>query len=533
MKKQIDVIPATPKKRIFLSIIADYDLKLGICELIDNAIDSWNKQKPSQPLEVKIELDFNQQVIRFTDNAGGVKRDNIDALISPGGSTNEESDDAIGIFGVGSKRAVIALAKHIRIGTRHKNEKTIWIEIDDTWLNEENWDLPIYEYYEIDPNTTTIELSQLRSKIQESVQDIILLQTLSKVYLRFLKKGQIFLYVNGRQAIHNDYDIWSYPPEHKPKQFFGTINTHEKEEILYEITAGLSKSVSEINQTSNDFGVYFYCNDRLIEAAVQRKEVGFTTGLAGQPHPSMLLVRVIVDIYGKSRLMPWNSSKSQISYDHFVFKELGAHISELTSHFAKVCKRLSENDGLKEKVFPFQTGSIEKVKFDQESKLVRHYLPPIPPKPRKKYEDEVRMLNKAIIAEKFLCEAHMETIIVVDSIFKTQQKFKTRICLLLLDSMLEIAFKEYLAFYCGTQYNETRLSTLFSNRVDVQNEVAKYIPLTIPTWIDVDIFYKNRCELVHKRATVDIPEDTIIKFREVAEILLEKMFGLKFPPTSA
>jgi hypothetical protein len=40
--EQIDLIDATPNKRIYRSIIADYDLNTGISELIDNAIDVWS-----------------------------------------------------------------------------------------------------------------------------------------------------------------------------------------------------------------------------------------------------------------------------------------------------------------------------------------------------------------------------------------------------------------------------------------------------------------------------------------------------------
>ena len=43
MKKEIDRLDATPSKRLFLSIIADYDLNRSICELIDNGLDVWVK----------------------------------------------------------------------------------------------------------------------------------------------------------------------------------------------------------------------------------------------------------------------------------------------------------------------------------------------------------------------------------------------------------------------------------------------------------------------------------------------------------
>jgi hypothetical protein len=39
MKTEVEQVDATPTKRLFLSIIADYDITRSISELIDNALD--------------------------------------------------------------------------------------------------------------------------------------------------------------------------------------------------------------------------------------------------------------------------------------------------------------------------------------------------------------------------------------------------------------------------------------------------------------------------------------------------------------
>src|ERR1051325_9690480 len=116
-------LDATPEKRIFLSIITEYDLKRSLCELIDNAIDLWTKRKRVD-LEVQIHLDDRQQTISIEDNAGGIEESKLDHIVSPGKTTNEVSDDVIGYFGVGSKRAVVALAEEIAIHTRFENERS-------------------------------------------------------------------------------------------------------------------------------------------------------------------------------------------------------------------------------------------------------------------------------------------------------------------------------------------------------------------------------------------------------------------------
>jgi len=80
------VLNATPEKRIFLSIIPEYDLKRSICELIDNAIDLWAKSKRTD-LEVKIVVDERQQAISIEDDAGGIEESKLDHIVSPGRTT--------------------------------------------------------------------------------------------------------------------------------------------------------------------------------------------------------------------------------------------------------------------------------------------------------------------------------------------------------------------------------------------------------------------------------------------------------------
>src|SRR5579872_5530340 len=117
------VLDATPEKRIFLSIISEYDLQRSVCELIDNAIDLWSKNKRAD-LEVNIVADDQQQTISIRDNAGGIEEDKLDHVVSPGKTSNDVSDDVIGYFGVGSKRAVVALAENIAIHSRFQKGKS-------------------------------------------------------------------------------------------------------------------------------------------------------------------------------------------------------------------------------------------------------------------------------------------------------------------------------------------------------------------------------------------------------------------------
>ena len=131
MKRDVGEIEATPSKRLFLSIIADYDLNKGICELIDNAIDVWIRSSRSESLSVEVHLDLAQQRISVSDNAGGLDRSELSFLVGPGQSGSNNIDHTIGIFGVGTKRAVVALAQDVKIRTRLGGKETYQIEFDD------------------------------------------------------------------------------------------------------------------------------------------------------------------------------------------------------------------------------------------------------------------------------------------------------------------------------------------------------------------------------------------------------------------
>src|SRR5438552_3952333 len=128
-KTQMGMIDGTPVKRMFWSIISDYDLKTGICELVDNALDLWMQGQRQQPLKITIHLDVDRQLISVTDNAGGLEQQDLPLLAVPGGSRNDPEAELIGIFGVGGKRAAVALGEQVEIRTRFRSERTFEIDI--------------------------------------------------------------------------------------------------------------------------------------------------------------------------------------------------------------------------------------------------------------------------------------------------------------------------------------------------------------------------------------------------------------------
>jgi hypothetical protein len=522
MKELVGTIDASPGKRLFLSIIADYGLNKSVCELIDNALDNWFNNDKSHSLKVTLNVDLTQQTIEIIDNSGGIEKENLKNVISPGETGNNPESEVIGIFGVGTKRAVIALAQDVKIRSRYKNRETFMIEFDDSWLKENNdWNLPCYKVDEINESSTQIRLQSLRYGIDDDMLER-LKNHLADIYGFLISKENFKIEINGEKLNPKLFEDWAYPTAYKPTKYSGKIST-DGGEIKVNIIAGLSTESSP----TGDYGIYFYCNKRLIKKALKSLEVGFGTGLAGKPHPSISILRVVVYLEGGAKLMPWNSSKSGVHYEHKVFIKLQEVLIKIVKQYAKISRALSGN--WPENVFKFQTGSILRKTLDFDN-ISRLNLPPIPiSKPQ--FKDTIKQKNKTILDNEPWTKGLIGGIIASDIIFKKDFDEKNRVVIILLDSTLEIGFKEFLVKNSGRHYSNGNLSNIFQNRHNVEREIKrdpKGATISDTDWRKIRHYYDLRCKLIHERASVGINDEDIINYQKVVEKVLKKLFGLKF-----
>lgn len=513
------VIDVTPEKRLYLSVISEYDLLKSICELVDNAIDFANRNG-KQNLDVKISIDHGRQTIVVEDNAGGVPASDLALLLSPGKTTNEVSDNGIGYFGVGAKRAVIALAQDVTIHTRFKNNETCKIHFDDDWINtNEEWKL----HYDVAArsianSTTIIELFKLRTPLVATDIDSLRIH-LSEVYALFIQQG-VSIQLNGQKIKPIVFDDeWAYPNGFEPTQISDKIEL-EGREVDVEIISGL---INHSGDPDNSYGVFFYCNDRLITKGLTDFSVGFESGKIGNPHYNISLTRTIVKLKGQSRDMPWNSSKSGIDTKHHIFQKLRTGIINVTTNYAKVCRSLQGK--WDDEIFPFTDGEInQKTEIDVEN-IPRNFLP-APPSSKVRWPQRVVNANKNVVTKKMWAEGLQDSIIAADAISKMSLAQKNRVALIVLDSTLEIAYKEYLVN--EQSIGATKFANIAKNRTDVQNEVFKHISVSKTTEHQINHYYRLRNDLVHQRATPNVSDQDIATYRSIVEDMLKKMFGLRF-----
>lgn len=521
MKRETKILDGTPSKRSFWAIINDYELQTSICELIDNALDLYLKSKQLTPVYIRVDLDIERQVIRIEDTAGGVPEVDLDLLVRPGGTTNDREQEIIGIFGVGSKRAVIALAEDVTICSRHRAGRSFRIDIDNDWLEDESWHIPAYEIEAIPEQTTIIELRKLREPIGERELESLCIH-LSETYARYLAGRKFNILVNRTALVPISFEKWAYPPTYGPRDLTFDLPTDDGRKVKGGMVGGL---VREKVAGGDDYGVYFYCNNRLIAKEIKDKSVGYITARAGIPHSDASLARVIVSLKGAAIDMPWNSTKSAISFGHGTFKGLQDSLVQMLSYYSSLSRGFRGR--WEEDVFRYESGKVQKLKIKDIQQIKKVHLPP---KPRvlKHRIDHLRENNQQIIKEQPWTVGLVEAIAAVDLIRRQRFQTKNRIALLLLDSSFEIALKEFIVHTQGLNLGKKTLEETFEQRDAVIKVVRQKVNIDRVTLLKIDHYYRLRNKLVHERATVEVTGEDIDNYEETVQSVLTLLFNLLF-----
>lgn len=101
---------------------------------------------------------------------------------------------------------------------------------------------------------------------------------------------------------------------------------------------------------------------------------------------------------------------------------------------------------------------------------------------------------------------------------------KNRIALIILDSTLEMSFKNYLE-------NVKKITNIPDEKWKHREQVIKIVKDNITfddeTWQQVNYFYKLRVGLYHEDASKTVPDETISNFQELVEFMINQFFNTK------
>ena len=341
---------------------------------------------------VEVELDPDRQIFRVSDNAGGVREKDVRLLIAPGATGNLANQELIGIFGVGGKRAAVALGERVEIRTRFKKEKSLQIDLTTEWLQEPGeWMLPVYEVPDLPVGCTVVDVSKVRQTFDKDDVEVIRAH-LGETYSWYISNG-CEIRLNGEAVKPITFDHWAYPPGFEPQEASFKIAPTANGTLDVSIAGGL---ILDRDPEKENYGAYVYCNHRLIVKELRSRDVGYLiTSEAGVPHPDASLCRVILNFQGNPDLMPWNSSKSDINTSRPAFSQIRPLVITLVKHFSKLSRRLKNDwDG---EVFQYpkgQTNIIDPAEIATGKKIT---LPDLPRTRNQSVMVDLKERNKTVL----------------------------------------------------------------------------------------------------------------------------------------
>jgi hypothetical protein len=297
--------------------------------------------------------------------------------------------------------------------------------------------------------------------------------------------------------------------------------------INLDVTAGL---IRDRDRESANYGVYFYCNHRLIVKELKTREVGYyVSAEAGVPHPDSSMSRTIVRLQGPAKGMPWTSNKTGINFDHPIFRHASKTIIDLTSHFTRLSRRFK--DDWANNVVKYDEGNIEIQRADQITPAGRLILPGLP-KERRPKGARNKAANRQQIDRQPWTVGLVVALDVIDVIERQNLDTKNRFALILLDSNFEIALKEFIVnrpkLFPPYEFTNARLGTLFEKRTEVIKLVRTKVAIPDDLINKANYYYNLRNTLIHQRATVNPTDADIRGYRGVVQQLLNILFDLQF-----
>ncbi|MDD2666482.1 MAG: hypothetical protein PHD13_05720 [Methanocellales archaeon] len=339
---------------------------------------------------------------------------------------------------------------------------------------------------------------------------------LGEIYYYYIKNRNVRIKLNGTSIRPTLFEDWTYPPNRHPRRYIFKLLGRSNDSIHCEIIVGLRFEASIIGE----YGFDLYCNDRLIVKHVKDYRLGFTKGLLGSPHPSIARFYGIIKLNGKNKDMPWNSTKSDIDTLNPTYKQIMNLVLKFAKPYVQLSRRLSSS--AEEEIVPYATGTIENVDLTSRNENDDDF-PDIPPG-RITRNERANRQNIMVLRNSPWTRGLLENILAVDMILQSKLQNKNRYSLILLDSCLEIAFKEYivnvLRFPLSQSQRRFRQGLISTMRDNYNFEEA--------IWTQIDFFHNLRNSLYHETATLDITEEDIWDFRLLVCKVLSDLFDISF-----
>ena len=321
-RKQYPPVSASPVKSFFVSMLTrDITLEESILDLLDNCVDGIHRQqqhpKGERPYAgYKAEIEFDRDSFSISDNCGGIPWSLTDYAFRMGPDPNREEyvPGAIGVYGIGLKRAIFKMGRHCLISTQNADDR-YEVEFTPTWLDDEQtWDIPVKAAPRVKKQDgTEIVIGDLHPGVRARFTDQA--EMFKSDLIRMIATHYAFIIGKGFSVSVNRTSVRPRPVKllfsrngHKAKEpviqpFIFKTKTDDDVSIF--LAVGLTRPIPSQNEiageqegtkySSLDAGWTIVCNERAVVYSDRTELTGW--GEAGVPkyHNQFIAIAGIVD----------------------------------------------------------------------------------------------------------------------------------------------------------------------------------------------------------------------------------------------
>lgn len=248
-------------------------------EYVDNAVQSFENNKDrlrkanndNYQFEVRININWEKNYIKIFDNAAGIDTKNFQRAFEPANIPIDNT--GLHEFGMGMKTASIWLADFWSVRTAALDEdEERFVEFDLKKVLEEEKELLEVKNSAKPKSThfTELVLYQLSKNSPSVMQMDKIRRHLGSIYRKFIRKGDMKLYINEEEVIYEEPEILKAPfyndPTGKRIEWKKEINfSFEKYKVNGFIAILNTMSTNEIN------GLSLFRRGRVIEGSHDEK----------------------------------------------------------------------------------------------------------------------------------------------------------------------------------------------------------------------------------------------------------------------
>lgn len=331
---------AYPRKRLFIEMfIRDIAFEDCILDLIDNSIDGYVRShninlartlvdlatgSPEAAPDGSIAVTYSSDEFVIRDNCGGIDFKLAQQEIFNFGHASDHSPDhtALGVYGIGMKRALFKIGRHFRVESRTPRRGFVVDQNLDEWMEHddkiEDWRFKMKEVAGDSSGRgfTEIRITQIRPEIKTRLKDNtfqrLIYKLISQAYALFLGR-QVNVTVNSEVVEPSFIPIGE---DDKAKVGFKRFTEGG---VSVQLLAGLAVRGERGEWQAEKAGWYVACNGRMVLFADKTELSGWGSLFSAFVSKYRGFVGVAFFLSDDPLKLPWTTTKRGINRESEIF----------------------------------------------------------------------------------------------------------------------------------------------------------------------------------------------------------------------